>query len=169
MHKQNKLSLRQKFLKGQEFKIMGLAVTFLIALGMLHTPISKGESPATAGGDLKIPKSQVTATARFYPYKADGVNMEVIAVKAGDGTIRTALNTCQVCFDSGRGFYTQQGDTLVCNNCGNRFKIDQVEKIKFGCNPIPILKENKKDDGKYIIIAKEFLAKSKNYFTRWKK
>ena len=33
--------------------------------------------------------------------------LEVLAVKAPDGTIRTAFNTCQVCYGSGRGLYRQ--------------------------------------------------------------
>lgn len=118
--------------------------------------------------EIKIFKSEVSETAKFYPYKIDGTNMEVIAVKATDGTIRTALNTCQICFDSGRGYYKQEGQFLVCQNCGNRFHIDQVEKIKGGCNPVPILESNKQDKGNYISISKEYLASQKQYFSNWK-
>lgn len=123
----------------------------------------------TTTKDLKILKSEVTSKAKFYPYKSGKIYMEVIAVKASDGTIRTALNTCQVCYDSGRGFYTQQRNELICNNCGNRFKIDQIEKTKFGCNPIPILSGDKTDNGKYIIISSKFLAKNRAYFENWKR
>lgn len=140
-----------------------LALIVVFGFGMLKV------SAAGSGPDLKILKSEVTKTARFYPYKASNTYMEVIAVKASDGTIRTALNTCQICFDSGRGYYTQQGDELVCGNCGNRFKIDQIEKIKNGCNPVPILAINKKDDGKYIIISGKYLNQNKDYFAYWKK
>ena len=45
--------------------------------------------------------------------------MEIVAVKALDGSIRTAFNTCQVCYNSGRGYYQQEGNELVCQNCGN--------------------------------------------------
>lgn len=118
--------------------------------------------------EFKIFKSEISETAKFYPYKIDGTNMEVIAVKATDGSIRTALNTCQICFDSGRGFYKQEGQFLVCQNCGNRFHIDQVEKIKGGCNPVPILESSKQDKGNYISISKEYLASQKQYFSNWK-
>ena len=70
----------------------------------------KGTILAAAGEDLKILKSEVNSKAKFYSYKTGKTYMEVIAVKAKDGTIRTALNTCQVCYDSGRGFYTQEGN-----------------------------------------------------------
>ena len=81
-------------------------------------------------GDLQIQKDEITATAKFYQYKVDGVLIEILALRAPDGTVRTALNTCQVCYSSGRGWYKQEGDVLVCQNCGNRFKASQVEIIK---------------------------------------
>lgn len=120
------------------------------------------------GIDLKITKADITEKAVFYPYKEAGNYMEIIALKASDGTIRTALNTCQVCYDSGKGYYEQVGDTLVCQNCGNVFGVDDVEKVKGGCNPVPILNENKTEDGQYITISGEFLAENESYFERWK-
>jgi uncharacterized membrane protein len=119
--------------------------------------------------DLKILKSEITDKAKFYPYKAGDTYMEVLAVKATDGSIRTALNTCQVCFDSGRGYYKQQGNKLVCQNCGNVFGVDDIEKIKGGCNPVPVLQEDKTDDGEYITVKKEFLEASKDLFADWKR
>ncbi len=118
---------------------------------------------------IKVPKAEVTAQAKFYPCKIDNITMEVIAVKASDGSIRTALNTCQVCFDSGKGYYVQTGEYLVCQNCKNKFHIDQVEKVKGGCNPVPVLQEDKTDLGDSIAIAKDFLASQKEYFKKWKK
>jgi hypothetical protein len=120
------------------------------------------------GTDLKIAKADITEKASFYPYKEADNYMEIIALKASDGSIRTALNTCQVCFDSGKGYYEQVGDTLVCQNCGNVFGVDDVENVKGGCNPVPILKENKTEDGQYITISGEFLAENQSYFERWK-
>lgn len=131
------------------------------------TTTSTGAVWTDAG--LKIPKSEITAVAKFYPVEIDKVKMEVLAVKASDGTIRTALNTCQICYRSGRGYYKQEGNELVCQNCKSRFKIDQVEKIKGGCNPVPILKANKTEDDSFIIISKDFLAKNKVLFSNWKK
>lgn len=118
---------------------------------------------------VKIPKAEVTSQAKFYPYKIDNITMEVIAVKASDGSIRTALNTCQVCFDSGKGYYVQTGEYLVCQNCKNKFHIDQVEKVKGGCNPVPVLQEDKTDLGDSIAVSKDFLASQKEYFKKWKK
>ena len=94
--------------------------------------------------------------------------MEVLAVKASDGTIRTAFNTCQVCYSSGRGYYVQDGDVLICQNCGNAFQMDQVEITKGGCNPIPILEEGKEVTDATITISKEFLSQAEVIFANWK-
>lgn len=138
----------------------------------LNAPASKQNAEDTVKSDniaIRIAKNEVSSTAKFYPYKLDGVSMEVMAVKASDGTIRTALNTCQVCYDSGRGYYEQVGDNLVCQNCKNRFNVDQVEKVKGGCNPVPVLEENKQVSGDYITISKDFMESQKKYFSNWKK
>jgi hypothetical protein len=148
-------------------KIIGLVIVVMTGFLIFSSGILKAET--SKNGDLRIFKKEVTSTAKFYPYTADGVKMEVVAVKASDGSIRTALNTCQVCNNSGRGYYIQEGDELVCQNCGNRFQIDKVEKIKNGCNPVPIAKESKTDDGKYITISKSLLVKAKVLFSNWKR
>ena len=146
--------------------LAALAVSFAAAQASLY---AKGAT-LTPAGDLKIPKAEIGAFARFYPYKASGgILIEVLALRAPDGTVRTAFNTCQVCYDSGRGYYTQQGDVLVCNNCGNRFKASQVELIKGGCNPVPITREFKTEDAESIVISKKILELAKPLFLNWKK
>jgi uncharacterized membrane protein len=110
----------------------------------------------------------VSSEAGFYPVEIEGVRFEVIAVRASDGTIRTAFNTCQVCYDSGRGYYEQVGDRLVCQNCGNRFPIDTVELVRDGCNPLPITSAYKTETKDSVTIAKNFLAEASVMFTNWK-
>ena len=136
------------------------------------------QAPAAAGsvtlapssnGDLVIAISDITPTAKFYPVELDGTKLEVLAVKAPDGTIRTAFNTCQVCYSSGRGYYKQEGNVLVCQNCGNRFGMDQVEVLSGGCNPVPIFPENKTVDATNITISGDFLAEAKGIFANWRK
>lgn len=126
------------------------------------------QNSTTNENGIVINKSEITNTAKFYKYKSGNINMEVMAVKASDGSIRTALNTCQVCYDSGRGYYKQEGDYMVCQNCGNRFNLNQIEKIKGGCNPVPVLEEDKTDNGDTITISKEYLDSQKSYFENWK-
>lgn len=136
--------------------------------GLSSNNSSSSAAVSNNSDGIKISKKDITSTAKFYSYEASGIKMELLAVKAKDGTIRTALNTCQVCYSSGKGYYKQEGDELVCQNCGNRFKVDMVGSAKSGCNPVPVLDKNKTDDGTNINISKDFLDKNKTLFARWK-
>jgi hypothetical protein len=149
------------------YTIRRLAVSF--ALVIASGAAAFAGATIMPNGDLRIPKKEITAVAKFYPYKAGGVLMEVLALRARDGTVRTAFNTCQVCYSSGRGYYTQKGDYLVCNNCGNRFLASQVELITGGCNPVPITKELKTEDANFITIPKALFEEAKPLFLKWKK
>jgi uncharacterized membrane protein len=111
--------------------------------------------------DLVIPIREISPAAKFYPVEVEGTRMEIIAVKAPDGTNRTAFNTCQVCFDSGRGYYVQEGNVLVCQNCGNRFRMQQVEVASGGCNPVPIFSKYKVVTDETITIPYDFLKEAK--------
>ena len=119
--------------------------------------------------NLVIRKAEVSSIVSFYPYYAGKIYMEIMAVRASDGTVRTALNTCQVCYGSGRGYYKQSGNEIICQNCGNRFRIDQIELTKGGCNPIPITKDLKTETADTITISRELLAQGAQYFRVWKR
>lgn len=119
-------------------------------------------------GDIEIAVADITEKAMFYSYDELDSKMEVLAVKASDGTIRTAFNTCQVCYSSGKGYYVQEGDVLVCQNCGNRFSMDEIEVTKGGCNPVPIFDEQKEVTDDTITITKEFLIEAEAIFENWK-
>ena len=125
-------------------------------------------SDTGTNGDLTIQIKDISNQARFYPVEVDGTKLEVIAVKAPDGSIRTAFNTCQVCYSSGRGYYNQEGNELVCQNCGNRFGMEDVEVTRGGCNPVPIDGNNKIASDTSITIPENFLLESKSIFANWK-
>lgn len=127
-----------------------------------------GQAAVSADRDLVIPISEISATAKFYPISIDGTRMEVLAVKAPDGTIRTAFNTCQVCYSSGRGYYRQLGNVLICQNCGNQFTMSRVGVAAGGCNPWPIFARDRIETDKSITIPYAFLKKSKGIFANWK-
>ena len=143
--------------------------------GASSTKVESGTVQSDSTKEIKkdesliIQTADITETAKFYPVKVNGTSMEVLAVKAPDGTIRTAFNTCEVCYDSGRGYYKQEGDVLVCQNCGNRFATNQVEVQSRGCNPWPIFKENKIVTDNSITISYDFLLESTKVFQNWKR
>lgn len=150
------------------FIIFGVIIVVLAGILTLKL-VGNASQNTVAVADIVIPKSQITDKVTFYPVKAGKTNMEVLAVKASDGTIRTAFNTCQVCKGSPRAYYKKEGDVIVCQNCGNRFSMDMIEQQRGGCNPIPIYKENKKEDAENITITKDFIQNNKSLFTdNWK-
>jgi len=163
-------------MKKENSKIVSQKVTmtiittiFLLTAILVIRSINSNNKSIQNNTDLIIKKNEVSQVAKFYPYRAGRTYMEVVAVKASDGSIRTAFNTCQICFASGRGYYKQEGDVLVCQNCGNRFTVDQVELIKGGCNPVPITSDYKTDNGDKIIISKDLLEANKDLFANWEK
>lgn len=123
-----------------------------------------------ADGSVTLPTDQVTEQAVFYEFTYNGTEMGAIAVEASDGTIRTALNTCQVCFDSGKGYYEQTADGMLeCQNCGNFFAPDDVEIVQGGCNPVPITAADKtvNEDGS-VTISPAYLEANLALFSNWK-
>lgn len=170
----NKKTVKNVSDKGKSKKsiaiIAGIVVVLIAVIFIVKGGLGGGSKTASgSGADLVIPKSEITETAKFYPLKVGGTNMEVLAVKASDGTIRTAFNTCQVCNGSPKAYYKQQGDVIVCQNCGNKFEMDMIEQQRGGCNPVPIMKDQKTDDGTNITISKDVIEKNKDLFTsNWK-
>lgn len=117
---------------------------------------------------LVIPMADLSETVQFYQVELDGVSMEVMAAKDANGTIRLAYNTCQVCYSSGRGYYKQEGDKLVCQNCGNQFTIDQIGESSGGCNPIPISSSDYTQTDDEIQIPYTYLSNYESAFSNWK-
>lgn len=166
--------------KNKKFRLLMGAVLMTVGIVSLtgcskktdqsgSTSASAKDAEVIASGDsLVIPVEDISETASFYPIEVDGVSLEVVAVKASDGTLRTAFNTCQICYGSGRGYYKQSGDVLVCQNCGNQFAMDHVEVESGGCNPWPIFDQDKTVDAENISISYDFLKESTGIFANWK-
>ena len=152
-------------------KISVITAAFLLVGTILSAQSAEQNirKPVIADRDLVIQIAEITENALFFPVDIDGVRMEVLAVKAPDGTIRTAFNTCQVCYASGRGYFVQSNTVLVCQNCGRRFRMSQVEQQAGGCNPVPIFPANKIVTTKTIIVSKEYLRQTKTMFQSWKR
>ncbi len=148
------------------------AVALIAAAYIIKTPGTSGAKPdirtAVKDADIVIQTKDITTTPSFYAAEINGTDLEVIAVKASDGTIRTAFNTCQVCYNSGKGYYNVVGNQLVCQNCGNRFSMDAVEVTQGGCNPVPITTDYKTVTEDTITISKDFLTEATVIFSNWK-
>ena len=90
-------------------------------------------------GKLEIPVTDVSdGKAHHYQARAsDGTMVTFFVLKSADGVLRAAIDACDVCYRSGLGYY-QEGDNMVCKNCGQKFASNKINVIKGGCNPAPL-------------------------------
>ena len=145
-----------------------LIVLMSLALGACDGSTSKVQN-VSSGGYMVIPVSELSSSVRFYPVNVDGKRMEVMAAKDSSGRVRTAFNTCKVCYDSGKGYYKQSGNKIVCQNCKNAFTVSDLETSSNGCIPWPIYSSDKTIVNGEVRISYDFLKRSASIFANWKK
>lgn len=100
---------------------------------------SKFKTLTPKDGNVMIPIDSVSdGKAHYFNAKAeDGTMVDFFLVQSEDGVIRAAIDSCDVCYRSGKG-YVQEGNVMVCTNCGRRFATDRINEVKGGCNPAPL-------------------------------
>jgi len=105
---------------------------------------------------VEIPISELSETAKFYSLNSNGKEVRYFVVKGSDGKIRTAFDACDVCGGAKR--YRQEGNDMICNNCGRSFDIDSIgtKNIGGGCWPSYL---TNKIEGDNVLISKSELAK----------
>ena len=121
-------------------------------------------TPTVENGEIAIDVDTLTSDPIYVNYDSNGTNIQLIAVKASDGTPRLSLNTCQVCNPSPRAYFKEQDGKLVCQNCGNTFTMDSVGETSGGCNPTYI--DYKNTDGKLTVSTAD-LDTYADRFTSW--
>jgi len=96
---------------------------------------------ASQDGLVKVAASDL-ADGRAQFYVVQGMNKPVpfFLVKSSDGTVRAALDACDVCFAAKKGYH-QEGDEMVCNNCGTCFPSVKINEVWGGCNPVPLTRQ----------------------------
>jgi uncharacterized membrane protein len=129
-----------------------------------------GKSPAEAAKaagvvetatQVKIPLAALDpGKALFLEMEHDGRKTYYFALKGSDGSYRAALDACDVCYRSNKG-YRQEGDWMVCNNCGQRFPSARIGEVKGGCNPHPL---GRKVEGGHLVIDKGDIQGGQEYF-----
>lgn len=81
---------------------------------------------ANEDNNIILDTSKITSTAIFVNYDDDGIIIQLILVRGTDNKVRIALNTCQVCNPSSKAYFIQEGEYLVCQNCGTKFHINKI-------------------------------------------
>ena len=89
-------------------------------------------------GNLRITAESLKTDQISFIRPSKDSKLELLARKGDDGKVKLALGTCQSCNGSPKAYYTQGGELLKCNNCGQTFPISVVDHPGGGCHPIMI-------------------------------
>jgi len=144
-------------------------VALLIVAGAAFAFVSTRGDGATAatttqaapGGDVKIALADVSdGKAHFYSYDAGGTQVKYFVLKSSDGKVRAAFDACDVCYAQKKGYH-QEGDEMVCNNCGRRFPSTKINEVEGGCNPSPVDRTIK---GETLVLKTADLQAGVQYF-----
>jgi len=155
-------------------KIVALAVIILaLAAGVglyltNHTLNIPGQADAVSAGrtDTNIAWVSFPLTdfgdgrARHYSHQFNGMTVKYFILQSSDGVVRAAFDACDVCWRAGKG-YVQQGDNMICRNCGRRFASVMVNEVQGGCNPAPL---NRRIEGNQLIIQIQDIQEGSRFF-----
>ena len=138
--------------------VLAVAGAVLLTRGSGGSDFAQASS---AQGNVEIPLSQVTdGKAHFYTYESGGTKVNYFVLESPDGTVRAAFDACDVCYPYKKGYH-QSGNFMQCNNCGRRFRSDQINVLEGGCNPAPL---DRKVVGSQLVIKATDLEAGAHYF-----
>jgi len=111
----------------------------LLACGSASSSIGGSGVLTPVNGEVRVPLAVIgDGKAHHYQVKADdGTMVTFFLVKSKDGVFRAAVDACDVCYKEGKGYH-QEGDFMVCENCGQKFASARINEVKGGCNPAPL-------------------------------
>ena len=152
-------------MKNSKIARLFASVLFMFALPVFAISGAKFITPAVKDGKISISKAELSNHPLYVNYDSKGIAVQLIAVKASDNSARVSLNTCQSCNPSPRAFFLEKNGRLVCQNCGNVFKMDSVGTPSFGCNPMSIPYEV---SGNSVTVKTSDLDSFAGKFKNWK-
>jgi uncharacterized membrane protein len=141
------------------------AAGFYLVNGSKTSPVKAqavGASQGSAGVFTYNAGDFADGKAKYFSYRSpEGINIRYFIMKSSDGIIRAAYDACDTCWSSGKGYH-QEGDYMVCNNCGQRFSSVKINVVKGGCNPAPLSRSVK--SGKVLISVQDIIREGSFYF-----
>jgi high-affinity iron transporter len=113
--------------------VLSLAAQFVYARAM-NTP-AQAKMLIAQNGQVRIPLSELTdSSLHFYAADANDRVIRLLVIHRINGDYATALDACQIC---GRQGYRQEGQNVICRNCGAAIYIPSIGEPG-GCNPIAV-------------------------------
>ena len=161
---QKKEQFTQQQKNGKARAVIALIVLILVA-GFSGWLLSSSDAGSAAlksvAGEVRIDLATVSdGQAHYFTFATSKGDIKFFVVKSIDGEMRAAFDACDVCFREKKG-YRQEGDFMVCNNCGQKFRTDLVNEVKGGCNPAPL---QRRVDGKQLVMAEADIVSGMMYF-----
>jgi uncharacterized membrane protein len=113
------------------------AAVYMIVSTSSEAPTATSAVSTNSGNAaaVRIPISDVSSKAKFFDVNAAGKKVRFFVLKSSDGVYRAAMDACDTCWHAKQG-YRQEGDEMVCNNCGLKFHSTLINQVSGGCNPI---------------------------------
>jgi len=143
-----------------------IAVVVLVAAGSGYWFFSSSGAGAytsvkSTNGEVRLDLNRVSdGQAHYFRYATSQGDISFFVIKSVDGVMRAAFDACDVCYKEKKG-YRQEGDMMVCNNCGMKFRSDLINLVKGGCNPAPL---NRSIDGEQLVIRDADIRNGAWYF-----
>lgn len=149
------------------FSVMpALMLVFVLTIGVAgnaHALFGFGKYTTVEAQDgvVTIPVADVDdGKAHHFVFKKGNNEVKFFLLKSNDGVIRAAFDACDVCFREKKG-YDQDGEFMICNNCGMRFHSSRINEVKGGCNPSPLKRTY--DDTTVTIKVRDIMS-GRGYF-----
>ncbi|MDR2726448.1 MAG: DUF2318 domain-containing protein [Deltaproteobacteria bacterium] len=118
---------------------------------------------AARDGQITLDASSLDkGQARHYRYQEGNTEVRFFLVRDNQGTVRVALDACEVCWHADKG-YTLRDGVMVCVNCGQRFPLSRIGMARGGCNPHPVAFDNNNDT---LHISSRELLDGAHYFSK---
>ena len=150
------------------YVLLGIALLALSIVGLVvwGTGPSGSAAPvvktsAADATEVRFPVAQFgDGRARHFEHHSGDLRVRYFVLKSADGVLRAAFDACDVCWPAGKG-YVQEGDVMICRNCGRRFAADRINEVKGGCNPAPL---QRTIDGDQLVIRVADIEAGRGYF-----
>lgn len=119
--------------------ILCVLVVVSLAAEFAYTHAMNAPQPAkiltAQNNEVRIPLSELTdSSLHFYTAEVSGTSIRFMVIHRTNGDYATALDACEIC---GRAGYRQEGQNVICKNCGSSIYIPSIGD-RGGCNPIPV-------------------------------
>jgi uncharacterized membrane protein len=119
--------------------VLCIAVILALAGEFAYARVANAAAPAklldSVNGQVRVSLSDLSdSSLHFYTADVNETMIRFMLVHQTNGNYAVALDACQIC---GRMGYRQEGQNVICRNCGAAIYIPSIGD-RGGCNPIPV-------------------------------